>query len=139
MTCRHAPNDPSCSSHPNNKVYAEQASALRKRYSVRKELSDSPDADDYEIEEISRVGPHLVIRAKYPSCVKCAYEGNKVMVFLDVPETAVLKWRRLDPHFRADAPKSAKEAPSPAARFPASSDGWADAIAYANTKLGRKS
>jgi hypothetical protein len=95
----------------------------------------TPDKTAYEIEQLERVGEHLVLRVRYPNCTRCAYEGNKVMVFLDVPETQALKWREIDPHFRDPAtPTIRTEAPSPAARFPASVEGWDDAVAYAHTK-----
>jgi hypothetical protein len=82
-----------------------------------------------------RIGKHLVMKVKYPNCFKCAFEGNKLMVFLNVTEVQVLRWRKIDPHFRpTPLASSAIEAPSPAARFPASPDGWADAIAYARSK-----
>jgi hypothetical protein len=55
------------------------------------------------------------------------------MVFLDIDMVAVLKWRRIDPHFD-DKPRSPKEAPSPAARFPASAQGWKDAVKYAGER-----
>jgi hypothetical protein len=75
------------------------------------------------------------MKVLYPNCSKCAYEGNKVMVFLNVNEVDVLRWRKIDPHFRdPKTSRSSKEAPPPAARFPASKEGWADALAYANSK-----
>ena len=76
------------------------------------------------------MGAHLVMKVKYPNCALCAYEGQKVMVFLNVTEAQVLKWRRIDPHFRATKALP-QEAPSPAARFPASQEGWRDALDYA--------
>lgn len=103
--------------------------------------SITPDASNYEIQEVSEVGTHLVLKVKYPNCASCAYEGNKVMVFLNVKAIDAMKWKKIDPHFRAP-PKvgssypniTSREAPSPAARFPGSADGWADAIAYAMGK-----
>jgi hypothetical protein len=106
----------------------------------------TPDKQKYEIEEVQQVGPHLVMKVKYPNCSSCAYEGNKVMVFLNCSPLDAMRWREIDPHFRAPvkspgAPTShsiteaKKKAPSPAARFPASAEGWTDAITYANGKL----
>lgn len=99
-----------------------------------KEWPSTPDPEEYEITEIQRCGKHLVLNVKYPSCENCEYEGNKILVFLNVTEVEVLKWRKIDPHFRNVKPTSSKEAPSPAARFPASDQGWSDAIEYAYTK-----
>jgi hypothetical protein len=126
MTCRHAANDPSCSSH---RDYVAPQS--------EEPMSTTPDSEKYEIVEAERVGKHLVLKVHYPNCKRCAYEGNKVMVFFNVSETDALKWRRIDPHFRAStyvSPDSKKGAPSPAARFPASPEGWKDAIDYAERK-----
>jgi len=82
------------------------------------------------------------MKVKYPSCKKCDYEGNKVMVFLNVSEKDILKWKEIDPHFRAPVEdqyvksinREPRKAPSPAARFPASDEGWKDAIEYAKRK-----
>jgi len=60
------------------------------------------------------------------------------MVFLNVPEMQALSWRKIDPHFRDPKRGPLKtEAPSPAARFPGSADGWQDALNYAKSKSGR--
>ena len=66
------------------------------------------------------------------------------MVFLNTTELDVLRWKEIDPHFRPQkeegtqyakgALKDPKKAPSPAARFPASDEGWKDAIEYTRTK-----
>ena len=125
MTCRHAKGDPNCSSSAN---YVG-------RYDSGGYVPKTPDASNYTVEEIERVGPHLVLRVKYPNCANCNYEGNKIMVFLSVTEAQVLRWRKIDPHFRD--PKRVclpADAPSPAARFPGNAEGWADAIAYAKFK-----
>lgn len=93
-----------------------------------------PDKKNYSIVDVERVGPHVVLKVFYPNCSACSYEGNKVMVFLNILEKDILKWREIDPHFRGPT-KIATEAPSPAARFPANAEGWSDAIAYAHGKI----
>lgn len=145
MTCTHRAGDTSCSSHPDNiaarQYEYEQAAETKRRNDVREELSMKPDASNFEITEVQRIGAHLVLRVKYPNCAACSYEGNKVMVFLNVTEVQVLKWRTIDPHFREfklDANTNATQAPSPAARFPSSAEGWVDACAYAESKTVRK-
>lgn len=114
MTCKHSSNDPRCGSY--------------------KAPPPTPDASNYEIVEYESVGSNVVLKVKYPNCVKCAFEGTKVMVFRNVSALDVMRWQKIDPHFRADKPFS-REAPSPSARFPATEEGWADAIAYAETKI----
>src|SRR6185437_5794087 len=101
-------------------------------YLLAQALPKTPDAEKYTIEDFFRTGANIVLKVKYPNCASCAYEGTKVMVFLNVSEAQILRWRRIDPHFRdpkvKDLPTSA---PSPAARFPASIDGWNQAVEYA--------
>ncbi len=142
MTCRHGPGDTSCSSHPDNirareYEYAEDRRKKEENEKVKlaKELySLTPDSHKYEIVDAVRVGNHLVLKVQYPNCSKCSYEGNKVMVFLNVSEMQVLKWKVIDPHFRAPNTSLPKESPGPNARFPASKEGWEDALAYAASK-----
>ena len=120
MTCRHRPGDPSCSA--NRPTYQDTG-------------PPTPDKTKYTIEEVERVGLNLVLKVLYPNCSRCAYKGNKVLVYLNVSEKDVLRWRVIDPHFRAPHPKGLPhEAPTPAARFPASPEGWQDALAYARSK-----
>ena len=116
MVCRHKAGDPECTSRS---YYQSQ--------------DNSPKADQYEIVDIARVNNHVILKVLYPNCANCSYEGNKVMVFLNVTEVDILKWKKIDPHFRPNKPDP-KEAPSPAARFPASKEGWQDAIDYAKSK-----
>jgi hypothetical protein len=55
------------------------------------------------------------------------------MVFLNVTEEDAMMWRKIDPHFRGAKSKEG-EAPSPAARFPGTAEGWSDALDYAARK-----
>ena len=149
MTCRHRPGDPDCSSHPDQiaKREAQYERESRDKLTARiKELEEriavsTHDAENYEIVEFHREGRHLLLKVKYPNCSKCLYEGMKVMVFLNVTEAQVIRWRRIDPHFRAPVdPQSQGQpwvAPSPAARFPGSLEGWIDAVAYIRSKAAQ--
>jgi hypothetical protein len=105
----------------------------------REAVARNVNPDDYKIEKVERVGPHLVLQVRYPSCAKCEFEGLKTMVFLNVSEADALRWRRIDPHFR-DMLKTAildvTVAPSPAARYPGNENGWIDAVNYAHRKVG---
>lgn len=123
MTCHHSAGDPNCTSNRPSSYYDAPDPDPK-----------TPDANNYEIIDIARVGPHVVVKVLYPNCRRCAYEGNKIMVFLDAPETQIVRWRKIDPHFRSTI-VDPKEAPSPAARFPASAEGWKDALEYARTKM----
>lgn len=142
MVCRHKAGDTSCSSHPDNVRLAqyEQEEASRQKIvedeKRRKLIKDgtTPDASNYEILEAEQVGKHFVMKVLYPNCAMCAYEGVKIMVFLNVFAIDVLRWKKIDPHFRQSSTRMIRDAPSPAARFPNSKDGWADAITYAKGK-----
>jgi hypothetical protein len=132
MTCHHAPGDPNCSSHPN---HPDNPNNIR----VRELESRTPDSERYEILDIARFGQHVVLKVKYPNCSKCSYEGVKVMVFFDVSEAQIIRWRKIDPHFRDNLRNvPVREAPGPAARFPASDEGWLDACEYAERKATRR-
>lgn len=141
MTCRHAKGDPACGSTVGGSQWRENEryheESVRKTYEARiAALPQTPDSARYEIEQSHREGPHLVLKVRYPNCVKCSYEGVKVLVLLDVTEAAALRWRVIDPHFADPSkPRKPAEAPAPAARFPASEKGWADAIGYVRRQM----
>lgn len=119
-----------------NKVQNLQGENSRLRTEIESlKRALSPANDDFEIEEYREVPGHLILKVKYKSCEKCSYEGVKVLVFEDKTVGDVLKWRRIDPHFRApDRSSNPRSAPSPIARFPASDQGWADAFQFATLK-----
>jgi hypothetical protein len=137
MTCRHGPGDTDCSSHPMN-AYRRESEAHAQREAELK--ARTPDPDHFEIQEVEEVNGHLVLKVKYQNlarCSDCSFEGSKLMVFLNCNLKQAIKWRRIDPHFK-DAKKNANQlaahAPAPAARFPASAEGWKDALDYAARK-----
>ena len=117
---------------------ANQASAEKQIADLKAQLASmSPDNTQFEIEEIEERGHFLIIKAKYPNCAKCAYEGNKVMVFEGVKVKDAIKWRVIDPHFRQGGlPPPINTAPPPVARFPASDQGWRDALSYVQIRNG---
>lgn len=134
MICRHSPDDPSCSSH---KDYIDPYKS--KDYADPYVKSVTPDPDAFEVTDVEQIGPHLVLKVRYPNyvtCTKQTYEGNKVMVFLNTTTIDALKWRKIDPHFREKSKnKPANAAPGPDARFPASEAGWQDAVDYVKLKI----
>lgn len=94
----------------------------------------TPDSEKFEVTDVEVVGTSLVMKVKYPNCSSCSYEGNKIMVFRSTTPIDALKWKKIDPHFRDPKKLSnPREAPSPAARFPATTEGWKDAISYASS------
>lgn len=117
-------------------VRSTEAARVAAESRLRELQERSPDPDRFAIDDIEQVGKHLVVRVEYPGCRACSYDRRKVMVFLNVTVKDAIKWRRIDPHFRelthrSTMPAGQVEAPSPAARFPGSADGWGDAMAYA--------
>jgi hypothetical protein len=92
-------------------------------------------ADHYKVLEVRQTGgtlQHLVMKVAYPNCEDCVYEGVKVIVFRDTTAIDAVKWTRIDPHFRdPEVSWGPEEAPSPTARFPATAEGWEDALEFA--------
>lgn len=139
--CKHGNNDPDCSSYRTRHIYSRD-DFDRHAEKVWEDRPTTPDSKNFHIEEVEEVHAtelmrtvppvHLVIKVSYPNCAKCAFEGNKVLVFLNTKLKDAIKWKVLDPHFR-DPTKMVKkgEAPSPDARFPASETGWKNALAFA--------
>ncbi len=124
MTCRHQDpvNNPQCSSFetPAEQVAnAEESLAeLREKFN----FPAQPDYTDFEVLDYSRHGNYMAVKVRYPSCRDCAFGGTKVMVFYGVREIDVMRWKKIDPHFRGTATEK-NAAPSPIARFPGTDEG----------------
>jgi hypothetical protein len=145
MTCRHGADDPSCSSYrtPSERFtkLLGEAAELRKKHN----LPDTPDASNFDVLdwseysgfEATNTPNYLVVKVQYPSCKDCAYEGIKVMVFENVTAKHLVRWKTIDPHFRApvllEKLTAAREAPSPVARFPGTDVGYEAAREWAST------
>lgn len=146
MTCR-------CATVAEHQARLEQSEAESRRYAAESasrrvqekqteiqrlkariaELEARTDFSKFEIVDVREISGNLVVKVKYPDgCKDCSYENNKVLVFLGMTTLQAIKWRKIDPHFREPTRTHAPtEAPGPAARFPASPEGWQDAIFYA--------
>lgn len=132
MTCRHKDGDPTCSTK-NPKAMRERAREFARTW----DPPVTPDNERYDIQRTEQIGRYLVVEVEYPNCAVCAYEGHKILVFADTDLQQAIRWRRIDPHFRPpDSRKEAREAPPPVARFPATREGWVDAVSYAKMKVG---
>ena len=142
MVCRHAKGDPNCTTQYPHLFYEEKYGNDVKRLKAEKKKLEkeieamSPNPKEFEIEDAVEVNDaYLVVKARFPSCLSCSYEGLKVIVYEGVGLRDAIKWQELDPHFRdPDSLGSTKIAPPPIARFPASETGWNDAIMYASNK-----
>ncbi len=130
MTCRHGPYDPNCGSYQGN------LERLKTDYAKQIVGQITPDSENFSVEDVEEVGNFLVMKVKYPNCKSCSYEGVKIMVFEGAKIKDAIKWKKIDPHFRPTAKgfvgKTA--APGPIARFPASDQGWTDALCWAADK-----
>jgi hypothetical protein len=130
MVCRHGPNDPNCSNHK------DYVSPYRNESNL--DNDNSPDSKKYAIEKCEIIENNIILMVNYPSCRKCAYEGNKILVYLKKDIKDIIFWKEIDPHFK-DPKKSVNktQAPAPNARFPANDEGWKDAINYVKMKIGK--
>lgn len=133
MTCKHRADDINCHSHPDYNYYHPAAPS---RNIVSPPMT--PDPEEYDVLDIKECGDYLVLKVQYPSCKACSYEGIKVLVVKSTLKDAVM-WKKIDPHFREPSStiagqKPIRQSPSPVARFPATVDGWNDAIEYASNK-----
>lgn len=137
MTCRcRSPQEHAdrASQYERDVALSIKADTDKKIQELKSQLSSvSPDNTKFQIEDIKEVENFLVMKVLFPNCAKCAYEGNKVLVYENVKMVDVFKWRVLDPHFRPNV-SAPNEAPSPIARFPASKIGWIDALRFADYK-----
>lgn len=106
-----------------------QVAVLQAQLAARN--STSPDAERFQVVDAEEVGPHLVMRVRYPNVSACPFDGTKVMVFANRTAIQALRWKTLDPHFREKDSPHADVAPSPVVRFPASDLGWRRAIKFA--------
>ena len=98
-------------------------------------LKSEPDNTDFEIVEYSEDGPWMALKVRFPSCDSCSFEGIKVLVYYGVKPIDVMRWKKIDPHFREPSTVIANfEAPPPRARFPADSVGWDTACNYGRMK-----
>lgn len=133
MTCRHSDpiNNKECGSY---RTPDEQLSLIRRdeeRLRSRFKLDPQPDNSQFEIVDCLELSAGIVLKVKYESCVNCAYEGTKVLVYVGSTTRDIWKWRTIDPHFRDTIPAPGpREAPSPTARFPASQEGWDLAVKF---------
>lgn len=119
MTCKHSANDPNCGSY-------------------RPSEPKTPDSSNYEVVDIIENSGYLILKAKYPNCDSCAFEGTKIMVFEKVSLLKAFKWKTIDPHFRdpnRNTYLAEREAPSPVARFPGNDIGWTNAQKFVKMLL----
>lgn len=135
MTCRHSDGDSDCTSWPSKLNRARTLAESWDKDDPYKPTTPN-DNRQFEIEDFFQQDRFLVLSVRYPSCEKCAFEGNKVMVFEGVTTQNVIFWTEIDPHFRDPEEAQRNLAPSPIARFPGNAVGWTDAVTFAKRKAG---
>jgi hypothetical protein len=126
MTCRHGPNDITCSSHPD---YYD--------YSVRTAPAQTdpvtPDKKLFKIINITPISATwdtsglIILEVRYPNCSSCSFEGTKILL-VSAKLSHIHTWTEIDPHF-SDKVRGATCCPSPIARFPANKKELAIAVA----------
>jgi hypothetical protein len=154
MTCRHEMGDPTCTSGKSPEALRSKAIRMMDKWGggasvaiqrpaprVRGAFAEpvprppdpaTPDADNFQVLDSKEIGSNLVLRVQYPSCSECSYEGIKLLVYRKCSLADAIRWTSIDPHFGDPTVKRLPtDAPSPAARFPASDVGWADALTFA--------
>ena len=90
-------------------------------------------AENYEVMRVESLKGNLVMWVKYPGCTHTP--TDKVMVFLGKTANDALMWKAIDPHFDAEGQvRKMGCSPAPNARFPATEEGWNDALMYAGNK-----
>ncbi len=94
-----------------------------KHFSDSDTLAPNPDPKKFEIKTWWTEGRYVAALVHYPGCT--SYQGNKVIVLTD-DDNSILRRIELDPHFT--------EGSDVVARFPATAEGWNDAIAYCKFK-----
>lgn len=112
------------------KSYKEKAAKLESDLAAL-----TPDPTKWELVDFLESGSYFIAKVKFQACEHAGYGGHKVLVFKATTKEAIM-WRRMDPHFK-EVPKqglSKTEAPVPIARFPASEEGWNDALAFVRVK-----
>lgn len=96
---------------------------------------ENPDPRNWELLKEFQVGPFIALKLRYPKCKN--YKGEKVLVFR-ATLAQLVKQKVIDPHF-GDINSIQIDGQStnmiyPIARFPASVDGWNDAVKYIKEK-----
>ena len=86
----------------------------------------NPNPKRFKVLEVASFRGYVACRVHYPDCT--TYGGEKILVYR-LTGTWLYRQKELDPHFLENDR-------SPIARFPATKDGWADALAYAQMKSG---
>ena len=85
----------------------------------------NPDPTNYNVVRYKEIGTCLVIEIKYHDCIN--YEGNKIMVYQNCTYSQLMRQGHIDPHFTDN-----ENYYSPKARFKPDTNGWNNAIMYAN-------
>lgn len=85
----------------------------------------NPNPYRFKIKKLLSVRRFTIASVHYPDCRN--YEGNKVLVFENVPSDKIKNLNYLDPHF-----SESKAHPSPIARFAPTQQGWEYAVSFCN-------
>jgi len=85
-------------------------------------VATDPDPAKFRIQDIEQVGVFVVAIVHYPNCTN--YGGDKVLVWKNTKVSRIKAMKLIDPHFLETDRNLI-------ARFRPTTEGWAEAIAYA--------
>jgi hypothetical protein len=80
-------------------------------------ISPNPDPMKYKFVKVIEIGKFIIAKIKYEGCTN--FEGNKILVFKDVPLVRLINQGVIDPHF-----SDSKKYVHPFARFTPTDEGW---------------
>ena len=116
----------------------------RKVHMSTNQESDRAARDtNYTIEQVKRLGQHLVMKILHPSSTYNYFDSCRVMVWLFVREEEALLWRSIPRGFRAPVGHQSGIpltpdlglARNPDAIFPPTEKGWKNAIEFASSRV----
>lgn len=89
----------------------------------------NPNPKRFKILKVASFGVFVACRVHYPDCT--TYGGEKILVYR-MTDGWLFRQKELDPHFLENES-------SPIARFPATEEGWEDAMNFVQQKNGQPS
>ena len=109
----------SCSSYD----YDTNNKQVTKIVNITKNINCNPDPQKWTIKKSLQIENFLIIYVNYPNCTN--YEGNKILVYVNLCISDLYAIGKIDPHFSDKKPQF-----SPIARFVPNEEGWAMAIIF---------
>lgn len=100
-------------------LFGNSVSKTYENYEEEKVNEFDPNPSKFKIIKHYENNMNTAIFINYPNCIN--YEGNKIIVYLDVRYIVIKTFKEIDPHF------TDKNMIKPFARFEPTEDGWEEA------------